>query len=109
VRRPETCIYAHILRCTHLGKLDLSFRSLQCLPYALFNLHLGTEPSFPPPPSPGSQEKEVKQPAFYECVDLVSLRARDNTIEELQDEISYFVSLKLIDVSVATVVCMRMY
>ncbi|KZT52927.1 hypothetical protein CALCODRAFT_501684 [Calocera cornea HHB12733] len=87
-----------ITRAKTTGKLDLSFRELPCLPYALFNLHLGLEPSFPPPPPRDPTEKEVKQPSFYECVDLVSLRARDNMIEEIQGEISYFVSLKTLDV-----------
>ncbi|KZP00402.1 L domain-like protein [Calocera viscosa TUFC12733] len=88
-----------ITRARTSGKLDLSFRSLPCLPYALFNLHLGMEPSFPTPPPRDPTEKEVKQPSFYECIDLVSLRARDNMIEEIQEEISYFVSLKVLDLN----------
>ncbi|EJU05058.1 L domain-like protein [Dacryopinax primogenitus] len=72
---------------------------LPCLPYALFNLHLAMEPSFPPPPPVDHTQKEVKQPAFYDCVDLVSLKARDNSIEGLQAELSYFVSLRLLDLN----------
>ncbi|KAJ7649729.1 hypothetical protein FB45DRAFT_885727 [Roridomyces roridus] len=93
-----------IERAKSTGSLNLSTRSLQCIPSALFDLHLGITPeplkSVPEePPLPPAPEKRQQRasPAWYETQDLEILKAWGNEIKEIQPEISLFGSLKSID------------
>jgi hypothetical protein len=94
------------------GTLNLSSRSLPCLPSGLFEIHLNitpdplksveNEPKLPPPEEEPVVRRGGKRgaPAWFEAQDLVVLKAMNNDIKEIQHEISYFGSLKTIDVSI---------
>ncbi|KAJ7103474.1 hypothetical protein B0H15DRAFT_812381 [Mycena belliarum] len=95
-----------IERAKSTGSINLSTRSLQCIPSALFDIHLGitpeplksvpSEPSLPPAPETG-RRKPTASPAWFEIQDLEVLKAWGNEIAEIQPEISLFGSLKSID------------
>ena len=90
------------------GSINLSSRSLPCLPSALFEIHLQVKPdtlkSVPQEPPIGSSEAPGKRPgqrggpAWFEAQDLQVLKAWNNEIVEVQHEISLFGSLKSVDV-----------
>ena len=95
------------------GSVNLSSRSLPCLPSALFEIHLGITPirlnSVPTEPPMDSSshhatllESNAKRqtPAWFEAQDLLILKARSNDIVEIQPEIHLFGSLKVIDVRI---------
>ncbi|KAJ7334701.1 hypothetical protein DFH08DRAFT_1019203 [Mycena albidolilacea] len=93
-----------IERAKSTGSINLSTRSLQCIPSALFDIHLGITPvplkSVPEePPLPPAAETRQKRPvpAWFETQDLELLKAWGNEIVEIQPEISLFGSLKSID------------
>ncbi|KAJ7186813.1 hypothetical protein C8R46DRAFT_280242 [Mycena filopes] len=93
-----------IERAKSTGSLNLSTRSLQCIPSALFDLHLGITPeplkSVPQePPLPPAPETARKRPgpAWFEIQDLETLKAWGNDIVEIQPEIALFGSLKTVD------------
>lgn len=92
------------------GSVNLSARSLTCIPSGLFEIHLGitpdslksvpNEPQLPPPSdAPPRRGGRHDAPAWFEAQDLQTLKAWNNDIQEIQHEISLFGSLKLIDVS----------
>ncbi|KAF7328947.1 hypothetical protein MVEN_02524600 [Mycena venus] len=95
-----------IERAKSTGSVNLSTRSLQCIPSALFDIHLGItpeplksvpeEPPLPPAPETGPRRKHTG-PAWYETQDLEILKAWGNEIVEIQPEIALFGSLKSID------------
>ncbi|KAJ7111981.1 hypothetical protein C8R44DRAFT_632786 [Mycena epipterygia] len=95
-----------IERAKSSGSINLSTRSLQCIPSALFDIHLGItpvplksvpeEPPLPPAPETGPRRKRPG-PAWFETQDLEILKAWGNDIVEIQPEISLFGSLKSID------------
>ncbi|KAJ6589021.1 hypothetical protein B0H19DRAFT_1102525 [Mycena capillaripes] len=93
-----------IERAKSTGSINLSTRSLQCIPSALFDIHLGitpqplkSVPEEPPlPPAPETGRKRTG-PAWFETQDLEILKAWGNEIVEIQPEISLFGSLKSID------------
>ncbi|KAJ7227478.1 hypothetical protein GGX14DRAFT_630129, partial [Mycena pura] len=95
-----------IERAKSTGSINLSTRSLPCLPSALFDIHLGispvplksvpSEPPLPPALETGPLRKRPG-PAWYETQDLEILKAWGNNIVEIQAEISLFGSLKSID------------
>lgn len=99
------------------GSINLSSRSLPCLPSALFEIHLGVKPdalkSVPQEPPIGSSESPVKRsgqrggPAWFEAQDLQVLKAWNNEIVEIQHEISLFGSLKSIDVRLLCLLSMH--
>ncbi|RXW22601.1 hypothetical protein EST38_g3239 [Candolleomyces aberdarensis] len=92
------------------GSLNIATRSLPCLPSALFEIHLSitpdplksveNEPKLPP-----AEEQPVGRrggrrdaaPAWFEAQDLTVLKAWNNEITEIQHEISFFGSLKTVD------------
>ncbi|KAI0031043.1 hypothetical protein K488DRAFT_87203 [Vararia minispora EC-137] len=82
------------------GQINLSSRSLACLPVALFEIHLGVTPESlegladPPLPPPRHPPREVP---WFEQRDLEALKAWNNEIGAIQPEISLFGSLKNID------------
>lgn len=90
------------------GSINLSSRSLPCLPSALFEIHLGVKPDVlksvpqePPIVCSDAPEKRSGQrggPAWFEAQDLQVLKAWNNEIVEIQHEISLFGSLKSVDV-----------
>jgi hypothetical protein len=93
------------------GSINLSIRSLPCLPSALFEIHLGITPdplkSVPIEPSIGTTvdtpatSRRVGRsggPSWFEAQDLTVLKAWNNEIIEIQPEISLFGSLKTVDV-----------
>ncbi|THU97663.1 outer arm dynein light chain 1 [Dendrothele bispora CBS 962.96] len=97
-----------IERARSSGSLNLSSRSLECLPPELYEIHLGITPDAlklvpnptPLPPSePSVAQKRGKRdnPAWFEAQDLQTLKAPNNEILEIQHEISLFGSLKVID------------
>ncbi|KAF7361332.1 hypothetical protein MSAN_01165800 [Mycena sanguinolenta] len=95
-----------IERAKSTGSINLSTRSLKCIPSALFEMHLDIKPEplksvpeEPPLPPPAEAELRRKRPgpAWYETQDLELLKAWGNEIEEIQPEISLFGSLKSID------------
>ncbi|KAJ6510500.1 hypothetical protein C8R45DRAFT_964310 [Mycena sanguinolenta] len=95
-----------IERAKSTGSINLSTRSLKCIPSALFEMHLDIKPAplksvpeEPPLPPPAETELRRKRagPAWYETQDLELLKAWGNEIEEIQPEISLFGSLKSID------------
>lgn len=63
---------------------------------------LKSVPEEPPLPAsdPVRRGSKLDAPAWYESQDLQVLKAWDNDIVEIQHEISFFGSLKTIDVSV---------
>ncbi|KAJ8084346.1 hypothetical protein PM082_003115 [Marasmius tenuissimus] len=91
------------------GSVNLSSRSLLCLPSGLFEIHLNITPdplrSVPnepplPPTDPNTQTKrggKRDNPAWFEAQDLQTLKAWNNEISEIQHEISLFGSLKTVD------------
>ncbi|KAJ6545025.1 hypothetical protein DFH09DRAFT_1088225 [Mycena vulgaris] len=94
-----------IERAKSTGSINLSTRSLQCIPSALFDIHLGitpeplkSVPQEPPlPPAPDTGRLKRPGPAWFEIQDLEVLKAWGNDIEEIQPEISLFGSLKSVD------------
>lgn len=99
-----------IERARSTGTINLSSRSLPCIPSALFNIHLGVTPdplksaASEPPISPsmdGSRSSrrtgQREGPAWFEAQDLHVLKAWNNDIIEIQHEISLFGSLKTVD------------
>ena len=88
------------------GSLNLSTRSLKCLPSALYEVHLNVTPeplkSVPDEaslPSMSDESRTSKEiPAWFEAQDLRVIKAWGNEIQEIQPEISLFGSLKVIDV-----------
>lgn len=90
----------------YTGILNLASRSISSPPTALFEIHLGITPE-PLKFAPKETEEELRagktkeraQTAWFEAVDLTVLKLRDNTIVEIQPEISLFGSLKTLDVS----------
>ncbi|KAJ7472762.1 hypothetical protein FB451DRAFT_302647 [Mycena latifolia] len=94
-----------IERAKSTGSINLSTRSLQCIPSALFDIHLGitpeplkSVPQEPPlPPAPETGRRKPAGPAWFEIQDLEVLKAWGNEIVEIQPEISLFGSLKSID------------
>ncbi|KAG8922123.1 hypothetical protein FRC01_014449 [Tulasnella sp. 417] len=88
-----------IERARETGSLNLTSRSLSHLPTSLFSIHLSVDPELLPGQTASSQEESTphRQLAYYEAVDLTSLKARDNAITHLQPEISLFGSLKVLD------------
>ncbi|KAI9570616.1 hypothetical protein HD554DRAFT_366347 [Boletus coccyginus] len=96
-----------IERARSTGSINLSSRSLPCLPSALFETHLGVKPDVlksvpqePPIVCSDAPEKRSGQrggPAWFEAQDLQVLKAWNNEIVEIQHEISLFGSLKSVD------------
>ncbi|KAJ7764784.1 hypothetical protein B0H16DRAFT_1310364 [Mycena metata] len=94
-----------IERAKSTGSINLSTRSLQCIPSALFDIHLGitpqplkSVPQEPPlPPAPPETGRKRPGPAWFEIQDLETLKAWGNDIEEIQPEIALFGSLKTVD------------
>ncbi|KAG1743461.1 hypothetical protein EDB19DRAFT_1698660 [Suillus lakei] len=99
-----------IERARSTGAINLSSRSLPCIPSALFDIHLGVTPdplksvaSEPPMSSStdaSSSSRRAGQregPAWFEAQDLHVLKAWNNDIVEIQHEISLFGSLKTVD------------
>lgn len=95
------------------GSMNISSRSLPCIPSALFEIHLGITPdplrSVPSEPpigtnpeastKPGRGGRGDGNPSWFEAQDLHIIKAWNNEITEIQPEISLFGSLKVIDVS----------
>ncbi|KAJ3787726.1 hypothetical protein GGU10DRAFT_136934 [Lentinula aff. detonsa] len=90
------------------GVVNLSARSLPCIPSALFEIHLGitpdplksvpNEPKLPPlDTAPARRGGKRDSPAWFEAQDLQTLKAWSNDIAEIQHEISLFGSLKVLD------------
>ncbi|KAG2149050.1 uncharacterized protein EDB93DRAFT_1143334 [Suillus bovinus] len=99
-----------IERARSTGAINLSSRSLPCIPSALFEIHLGVTPdplksvASEPPISSSTdiscssrQAGQREGPAWFEAQDLHVLKAWNNDIVEIQHEISLFGSLKTID------------
>ncbi|KAG6820087.1 hypothetical protein H0H93_005516 [Arthromyces matolae] len=98
-----------IERARSTGNLNLATRSLQCIPSALFEIHLGitpdplrsvpNEPVLPPsnPTDAPRRKGRGDNPTWYEAQDLVVLKLWNNEIMEIQHEISLFGSLKTLD------------
>ncbi|OJA08474.1 hypothetical protein AZE42_02852, partial [Rhizopogon vesiculosus] len=99
-----------IERARSIGSINLSSRSLPCLPSALFEIHLGVtpdplksvhaEPSISSPTDAATSPKRAGQregPAWFEAQDLHVIKAWNNEIVEIQHEISLFGSLKMVD------------
>src|ERR1700676_281152 len=95
------------------GSINLSIRSLPCLPSALFEIHLGVTPgplkSVPEEPSIGTTADTPARarrggrgdgPSWFEAQDLTIIKAWNNEIVEIQPDISLFGSLKTIDVCI---------
>ncbi|KAJ3762773.1 hypothetical protein EV360DRAFT_35025 [Lentinula raphanica] len=90
------------------GVVNLSARSLPCIPSALFEIHLGVtpdplqsvpnEPKLPPSEAtPARRGGKRDNPAWFEAQDLTTLKVWSNDIAEIQHEISLFGSLKVLD------------
>ncbi|TFK49708.1 hypothetical protein OE88DRAFT_1632756 [Heliocybe sulcata] len=96
-----------IERSRSSGQINLSTRSLRCLPSALFEIHLGVKPdplpSLPEEPALPDSKAATKYkngrevPTWYEAQDLQVLKAWSNEIVEIQHEISLFGSLQTMD------------
>ncbi|KAJ7262741.1 hypothetical protein B0H12DRAFT_1209525 [Mycena haematopus] len=93
-----------IERAKSTGSVNLSTRSLHCIPSALFEIHLDIKPDplksvpeEPPLPPPAEPQRRRPGPAWFETQDLEVLKAWGNEIVEIQPEISLFGSLKSID------------
>lgn len=79
---------------------------MKCLPSALYEVHLNITPeplkSVPDEaslPSVSDEHRTSKEiPAWFEAQDLRVIKAWGNEIQEIQPEISFFGSLKVIDV-----------
>ncbi|KAF7967140.1 hypothetical protein HWV62_5002 [Athelia sp. TMB] len=95
-----------IERARSTGSINLTARSIPCLPSALFEIHLGIKPeplksvaSEPPiGTSPEIPTRRGGHPSWFEAQDLVIIKAWNNDIVEIQPEISLFGSLKTLDV-----------
>ncbi|KAJ3919927.1 hypothetical protein F5877DRAFT_39200 [Lentinula edodes] len=90
------------------GVVNLTARSLPCIPSALFEIHLGitpdplksvpNEPNLPPSDTvPARRGGKRDNPAWFEAQDLTTLKVWSNDIAEIQHEISMFGSLKVLD------------
>ncbi|KAI0315867.1 hypothetical protein OF83DRAFT_1084655 [Amylostereum chailletii] len=94
-----------IERARNSGSINLSTRSLPCIPSALFEIHLGitpqkleSVPDEPPlPENPKQKGATGNAPSWFDQHDLEMLKAWNNEIIEIQPEISLFGSLKTID------------
>ncbi|EGO24190.1 hypothetical protein SERLADRAFT_369425 [Serpula lacrymans var. lacrymans S7.9] len=100
-----------IERARSTGSINLSSRALQCIPSALFDIHLGITPdtleSVPKEPpittstdpldAPVGSGRRGGAPTWFEAQDLQVLKAWSNEIIEIQHEISLFGSLKIVD------------
>ncbi|KIM80462.1 hypothetical protein PILCRDRAFT_822568 [Piloderma croceum F 1598] len=99
-----------IERARSTGSVNLSIRSLPCLPSALFEIHLGITPdplkSVPNEPcivttadTPAKTGRGGRGdgPSWFDSQDLTVLKAWNNEIVEIQPEISLFGSLKTVD------------
>ncbi|KAL5504324.1 hypothetical protein ACEPAH_8398 [Sanghuangporus vaninii] len=95
-----------IERARNTGNLNLSSRSLPCIPSCLFEIHLGvkpqpldsvTEPDYTAEDTPKRNRPNKQQAAWFEAQDLVVLKARSNEITAIQPELALFGSLKVID------------
>ncbi|KAG7451429.1 L domain-like protein [Guyanagaster necrorhizus] len=97
-----------IERARSTGTLNLSTRSLPCIPSILFEIHLRVTPgpltSVPDEPSFASESSSAPRrggkydaPAWFEGQDLRVLKVGNNAIAEIQHEISMFGSLKVVD------------
>jgi hypothetical protein len=92
----------------------VSSRSLQCLPSALYEIHLGITPEplklipieapLPSSSDDDSRRRRVGQnaPSWYDAQDLEVIKAGNNEIVEIQHEVVMFGSLKNIDVSMVS-------
>jgi hypothetical protein len=88
------------------GSLNLSTRSLSCIPSILFEIHLGITPKklsdAQEPDYPGSSRSGAGSsdgPSWFDQRDLEILKLWNNDIIAIQPEIYMFGSLKTIDVS----------
>ncbi|KAF8340487.1 uncharacterized protein EI90DRAFT_3035746 [Cantharellus anzutake] len=81
------------------GHLNLSSRQLKVIPRILYTMHLGVEPKrlAAENEQPQSPTKEASEVSWYEAQDLTILKAADNEIQEIQEEIGLFGGLKTID------------
>lgn len=97
------------LRISYKGVVNLTARSLPCIPSALFEIHLGitpdplksvpNEPKLPPSDTaPARHGGKRDNPVWFEARDLTTLKVWSNDIAEIQHEISMFGSLKVLDV-----------
>ncbi|KAL5526379.1 hypothetical protein ACEPAF_8102 [Sanghuangporus sanghuang] len=95
-----------IERARNTGNLNLSSRSLPCIPSCLFEIHLGvkpqpldsvTEPDYTAEDTPKRNRPNKQQASWFEAQDLVVLKARSNEITAIQPELALFGSLKVID------------
>ncbi|EIN09950.1 L domain-like protein [Punctularia strigosozonata HHB-11173 SS5] len=98
-----------IERARSSGLLNISSRSLPCIPSALYEIHLGVtpeplklvpnEPSLPSPSEDSSRSRRGGEtlPSWYDSHDLEVIKAGNNEILEIQPEIVMFGSLKSID------------
>jgi hypothetical protein len=85
-----------------VGSINLSSRSLSCLPGALFEIHLGITPAklegVEDPVLPENPARKQKDVAWFEQRDLEALKVWNNDIRVIHPEIALFGSLKAIDV-----------
>ncbi|KDQ53219.1 hypothetical protein JAAARDRAFT_49940 [Jaapia argillacea MUCL 33604] len=96
-----------IERSRSSGSINLSTRSLPCLPSALFEIHLGitpdplpsvpNEPPLPPASPVRGRSGGGSGPSWYEAQDLEVIKAWNNEIVEIQKEIALFGSLQIVD------------
>lgn len=95
-----------IERARSSGNLNIASRELQCIPSALYEIHLGitpeplklvTESPLPSPDPTGRKRAGDGGVSWYDAQDLVVLHASNNEIVELQPELSMFGSLKNLD------------
>ncbi|KIM33114.1 hypothetical protein M408DRAFT_325938 [Serendipita vermifera MAFF 305830] len=91
-------------RAKSSGSIALTARDLTRIPSYLFESHLGVTPEplqdAPPEvvePEAPSKIKKSGNTAWYEQVDLTTLKLWHNSIVELQPELSLFGSLKVLD------------
>ncbi|KZT41807.1 hypothetical protein SISSUDRAFT_1016912 [Sistotremastrum suecicum HHB10207 ss-3] len=82
------------------GSLNISSRLLHSIPQYLFESHLGIVPEplkNAPPEEHTARSGSGKTISSWQAQDLSVLKARDNSILEIQPEIALFGSLKLLD------------
>ncbi|KAG8864816.1 hypothetical protein FRB96_003402 [Tulasnella sp. 330] len=86
-------------RARESGNLNLTSRDLLHLPTCLFSMHLNVTPE--PLPGAASDPPDWNTPsrhlAYYEIVDLTTIKAPLNSIAQLQPEISLFGGLRHLD------------
>ncbi|KAG9008845.1 hypothetical protein FRB94_012814 [Tulasnella sp. JGI-2019a] len=86
-------------RARESGNLNLTSRELTYLPTCLFVMHLNVTPE--PLPGQPADSPDANTPsrhlAYYEIIDLTSIKAPLNNIAQLQPEISLFGGLKHLD------------